>query len=196
MHQTSDGDIRHALHKRILLAHHNNPKTIVVDELGLSHGKNRIDIAVLNGCLHGYEIKSSKDNLKRLPSQLDIYSRSLQKLTIVTAPNHIEDVLSIAPQWSGIVLVEKGSRGGMHFTKMRAPKNNPDVCMTSLAHLLWKDEAISYLQYLGITENLSNKPRKTLYEYISKHSDINNLISWIKVQFMRRENWRVDTQPL
>lgn len=196
MHQSSDSEIRSALHKRTLSAHHNNPNSVVIDELGLSHGKNRIDIAVLNGCLHGYEIKSSKDNLYRLPSQLDIYSTSLQKLTIVTAPNHADDVISVAPSWSGIILAEKGPRGGLHFSTIRTASKNPDVCAESLAHLLWKQEAISYLQHLGVSENLNNKARKELYKNISKLSDINELVSWIKLQFMSRENWRVAPQPL
>jgi hypothetical protein len=196
MNPTTDIEIRHALHKRFLIHHHKNPRTVVVDELGLSHGKNRIDIAVLNGSLHGYEIKSSKDNLNRLLAQLEIYSKSLQKLTIVSAPNHIEDILSVAPTWSGIILADKGPRGGIHFSKVRSSEYNPDICIISVAHLLWKEEAISYLQHLGVTEKLTNKTRKKLYEYISELSNINELISWIKNQFMSRENWRAVQRPL
>ena len=195
MNQSTDIEIRQALHKNVLSAHHKNPNTIVIDELGLSHGKNRIDIAVLNGYLHGYEIKSSKDNLNRISAQLDEYSKSLQKLTIVVAPNHIEDVIKIAPSWSGIILAEKGSKGGFQFSKIRAPQINPEVCMISVAHLLWKDEAISYLKYLGVSDNLTNRSRKILYEDISKLSSVNELVSWIKLKFVNRERWRADLQP-
>ena len=80
MPQTNDVEIRLALHSK-LKPYRTAPNTIVVDELGLSHAKARIDVAVINGCVHGYEIKSSLDTLNRLPAQLELASepRSLHK---------------------------------------------------------------------------------------------------------------------
>jgi hypothetical protein len=89
---TTDEEIRSALHKKKLKRYHDCPDTLVIDELGLAHGKNRIDIAVLNGFVHGYEIKSSKDTLSRLPAQFDEYRRSLEKISIVAAKNHMDDL--------------------------------------------------------------------------------------------------------
>lgn len=192
MQHSTDIEIRKALHKKVLSAHHKNSQTIVVDELGLAHGKNRIDIAVLNGCLHGFEIKSSKDNLKRLPTQLAEYTKSLQKLTIVVAPNHLDAVLSIIPDWAGVILADVGPRGAIHFTNLRIATKNPNTCAFSIAHLLWKKEAINYLEYLGMSGNLISNSRKKLYEYIAEMSSVNELILWIKLQFTQREDWRVD----
>lgn len=194
--QTTDLEIRNALHKKVLRHSHACPKTIVIDELGLAHGKNRIDVAVLNGCLHGYEIKSSKDNLNRLPKQLETYNRSLQKLTIVAASNHIEDIMMLAPKWSGIVVVSKGPRGGMSFSTIRRSSLNPDVDITSLAHLLWKQEVIEYLAQLGLDGQHLKGSRKVLYRTLSRHVTVSELVEWIKVQFLRRESWRVGLQPL
>src|SRR3954469_3371326 len=110
MNATKDLEIRAALHKKKLGVFHNAPNTIVVDELGLSHAKARIDVAVINGCVHGYEIKSSLDTLERLPAQLDLYVQCLEKLTLVCAPRHIERVEAMSPSWAGIIEANKGSR--------------------------------------------------------------------------------------
>ena len=53
----NDGRIRAAFHGKILRRQHLCPETLVLDELGLMHGRCRADIAVVNGCLIGYEIK-------------------------------------------------------------------------------------------------------------------------------------------
>lgn len=192
---STDIEIREALHRKVLKAYHKCNSTVIVDELGLAHGKKRIDIAVLNGHLHGYEIKSAKDTLLRLPDQLREYRKSLQKLTIVVAPNHLGGVLSIAPEWSGIIEAQKGPRGGINFTTIRKATINPGVDGVALAHLLWRKEAVELLARLGVSEKELNKPRKQLYEIIASEASLAELVSWIKEKFMARETWRVDLQP-
>lgn len=194
--ETTDFEIRKALHKKVFQAYRQCETTVVVDELGLAHGKNRIDVAILNGCLHGYEIKSSKDNLLRLPKQLVEYRRSLQKLTIVAAPKHIEEVLAITPAWCGVVQAYKGPRGGIKFSTIRRTIKNPEVDAVALAHLLWRKEAIEYLELLGVAGRTLKKPRKMLYEEIANQASLNELVAWIKNQFMKRDTWRVDSQPV
>jgi hypothetical protein len=55
----------------------------IIEELGVVHGKSRIDIAVINGLMHGYEIKSDKDTLQRLPEQMNMYNSVFNKVTLV-----------------------------------------------------------------------------------------------------------------
>ena len=130
---TSDAEIRAALHRRHLRHQHSQARTLIVDELGLAHAQSRIDIAVINGCIHGYEIKSSRDNLARLSSQLKVYRKTLQKLTFVTASNHLSKVLWEIPAWCGVVNADKGPRGGINFRSIRPAKNNPNVDPSSIA---------------------------------------------------------------
>ena len=112
---TSDKEIRAALHQKALRRMHACPNTLVVDELGLAHAKVRIDVAVINGCVHGYEIKSATDSLYRLERQLEFYRECLEKLTIVCDEKHARAVLKIAPKWCGILTAKKGPRGGIKF---------------------------------------------------------------------------------
>src|ERR1700730_10594989 len=111
----TDAEIRAALHRKALRAFYVRGDTLVVDELGLAHAKARIDIAVINGCVHGFEIKSAADTLARLPQQLILYEECLEKLTIACAAKHVPAVRKIVPSWCGILRVTKGPRGGIDF---------------------------------------------------------------------------------
>lgn len=71
-----DRDVRQALHRKVLKEHHGDADTLVLDELGLRHGTCRVDIAVVNGYLHGYEIKSDSDTLERLPARSPLMGSS------------------------------------------------------------------------------------------------------------------------
>lgn len=196
MNATNDQDIRHALHSRLQKQYYVKDDHLVVDELSLEHGRNRVDIAVFDTCIHGYEIKSSKDNLLRLQNQLSQYSKSLQKVTFVVAENHFKDVMVSTPEWCGLILVTKGPRGGVSFRSMRRAKLNPNVDFFSLAHILWKSEAIDLLYQYGVTERLEYKTRKELYKQLNQVMTVQQLALEIKTKLLKRGNWRADEQPL
>lgn len=195
MSQSSDLEIRTAFHAKRLHSYHSCQDSIVIDELGVSHGRNRIDIAVLNGCIHGYEIKSSKDNLDRFADQFQTYRKCFEKLSIVVAPNHIDEILYMVPLWCGVVLAEKGPRGGIHFTTTQKPKKNPDTEVVAMAHFLWKKETVDLLIKLGADESELKGPKRNLYDRLSHLITTSELSNWIKNQFMLRGNWRAGPQP-
>jgi hypothetical protein len=161
-----------------------------VDELGLAHAKARIDIAVIDGCLHGFEIKSAADTLARLPQQLMLYEECLEKLTIVCAGKHVSTVRKMAPRWCGILEVAKGPRGGIDFITLRAPKRNPYVRAERLAHLLWRPEAVELLASLNATPRLLRSPRKQLYEALAALLTIEQITAFIKASMAARQAWR------
>ena len=78
-----DVDIRSALRSRLLAKHAADADTVIIDELGVCRGKVRVDVAVVNGMLHGYEIKSDRDNLRRFSGQVDFYGKVLDRATLV-----------------------------------------------------------------------------------------------------------------
>lgn len=196
MNATNDQDIRRALHTSLQKKSFISESHLIVDELSLEHGRNRVDIAVFNNYIHGYEIKSSKDNLLRLQNQLSQYSKSLQKVTFVVAENHYENVMLATPEWCGLILAVKGPRGGINLRSIRRAKLNPHVDFFSLAHILWKSEAIDLLYQNGITQKLEHKTRKELYQQLSLVLNVQQLALAIKVKLMKRGNWRADEQPL
>lgn len=187
---TNDTDIRAALYAKKLRSFRDAPRTIVVDELGLAHAKVRIDVAVINGCIHGYEIKSSLDTLDRLPTQLDLYAQCLEKLTIVCAARHLTKIDILAPPWAGIVVASKGVRGGIHFSTVRRTRFNLGIEAAQLAHLLWRNEAIELLKRLGVPEKTMRVPRKELYQALAQLMTISELTEAIREFMVLRPKWR------
>ena len=188
-----DHEIRDALHRKKLKKYHQkSSETLIIDELGLLHGSNRIDVAVINECIHGYEIKSSMDTLKRLNGQLIAYTATLQKLTFVIAPKHVDELMNYTPTWCGVVVAEKGKRGAINFKTLRSTKANPDFDIFSASHLLWKDEAQLILKAKGLSAKEVNVNRRALYELICNNLETKEIVSLIKQAFITRANWRVD----
>src|SRR5262249_9341390 len=70
-----DGEIRAALHARLIVEHQGEPDTRFLDELSLC-GLVRVDVAVINGTLAGYELKSDLDTLRRLPAHVTVQPTS------------------------------------------------------------------------------------------------------------------------
>jgi hypothetical protein len=187
---TTDADIRHALHTKRLRRLKTHPDTLVIDELGLAHAKSRIDVAVINGCIHGYEIKSGKDTLDRLATQIGIYRQTLQKLTFVAAPKHVENIVTQIPEWCGVITAEQGPRGAINFYVVRNAVANPDIDPVMMAHLLWRDEVIDLLDRAGYAPKDLRRPRKQLYELLCEAMTLREIASAIRSVMAQRQIWR------
>ena len=187
---TTDPEIRSALHRKRLRQQKLHPDTLIIDELGLAHARSRIDIAVINGYIHGYEIKSAQDNLDRLGSQLKVYRQTLQKLTIVTAPKHMPRILSEVPDWCGVIEAKQGPRGGIRLHPVRSAQSNPDIDPVMLAHLLWRPEVLDLLSKIGYAPKELRHPRKQLYELLCEVLTTRQLTTEIRKFMARRQAWR------
>ncbi len=187
---TTDSDIRAALHAKRLRRVKSRPDTLVIDELGLAHARCRIDVAVINGCIHGYEIKSAKDSLERFGKQIDIYRQTLQKLTIVAASKHVTGVLIRAPEWCGIIEAMQGQRGGIGFDVVRNAYANPDIDPVMMAHLLWRDEVIDLLSQAGYAPKDLRRPRRQLYEMLCEAMTLREITVSIRAFMVQRQAWR------
>lgn len=185
-----DAEIRAALHRKKFDRYKPREDVLVIDELGLAHAKSRIDIAVINGCVHGYEIKSEKDTLTRFELQLETYRKTLSRLTFVCAPKHIADVEADAPAWCGLIEAYRGPRGAVHFTTRRSALLNPDLELEMLAHLLWRGEAASILASQGVAPSQLRKPRRELYEMIAERMTRKELTLSIREVMRQRLAWR------
>ena len=167
----------------------------MIDELGLAHAQSRVDLAVFNGHLHGYEIKSAGDTLDRLPRQLAIYAGALQKLTLVVATRHLDAAGAVAPDWCGLTEIIEGPRGGITFASLRRARVNPDLDPYLLAHLLWRPEAQDLLLARGAARADVNAPRKRLYRLLADEVPVRELAPAIKAAMASRTGWRDHPRP-
>src|SRR5580698_6348671 len=100
--QPRDQDIRIALRYKLAAIHANESDTAIIDELSLCQGNARVDMAVVNGSFSGYEIKSDRDTLTRLPNQLAAYELCFDTMTIVVGKRHLAKCRATLPDWWGI----------------------------------------------------------------------------------------------
>ena len=172
-------DIRLALLAKTQEMHSDQPDTLIRQELGLCQGFARVDLAVVNGKIHGYEIKSEQDTLARLPSQAEIYNKSLDLVTIVAAPTHANKITSHAavPPWWGIWSAVSDGRG-VQLEIVREPSENPDIDPFALAQLLWRDEALQALADHDLASGMRSKPRGELWRRLASELTIDEL-GWI-----------------
>src|SRR5262245_15015533 len=114
-----DTDIRPALRRFVEPADESD--TVVLEELGIGKHAVRVDMAVVNGSMHAYEIKSDFDTLRRLSVQAEHYGKCFELVTLVVGPRHLKLARALVPKWWGLVLAS-AHPGEIRFVVARKPK--------------------------------------------------------------------------
>ncbi|MGK4591684.1 sce7726 family protein [Amycolatopsis sp. w19] len=184
----NDRDIRAAL--RVHLESTTESGAIIRDELGLCLGDTRVDIAVIGGTLAGFEIKSDRDTLDRLPGQVDRYSRVLDFATLVCEPRHQAKASVLLPSWWGIWVAEEQD-GAVTFQPMRKASRNPGPDPYTVAQLLWRDEAMAALRERDLHRGLSSATRFRLWERMADTMSIKDIQQTVHAAIMARPDWQV-----
>ena len=184
-----DIDIRNTLLKSLKREYKNDSNTLIIEELGLCQGNARVDIAVINGVIHGYEIKSEKDTLNRLPGQQDVYSKVLDYVTVVTSSRHLSKIEKSVPEWWGLCEVNY-KNGRIKIFEIRPHQENPDIDTIALVQLLWRDEALDILKKRNIHKGVLSKPRKIVWNRIVERLSLDDLRTEIREKITARQYWR------
>ncbi|HEX2652354.1 MAG TPA: sce7726 family protein, partial [Xanthobacteraceae bacterium] len=106
-----DADVRRAVRAMLDQRHAGDLDTYIVEEMGIWSGSVRIDIAVINGELCGFELKSDRDTLERLPLQSDLYSRVFDRVDLVIGRRHAQKAETYIPEWWGIQIASPADDG-------------------------------------------------------------------------------------
>ncbi len=183
-------EIRRSFHRKQLYRHHQNPTTLVLDELGIHHGKYRADIAVVNGSMVGYEIKSDTDTLRRLEAQVFGYNSVFDRVNLISTERHLDEALEKVPEWWGIFLAFLGPRDGIHFNRLRPSKKNPTVDDQAVAKLLWRNEVKDILFELGVRGGILREKRANLYGYVVEKLSSKQLRLVVREHLKNRSEWR------
>jgi hypothetical protein len=143
---TRDADIRSVLLAGLNAKYGDKNHDLIVEEFGCKAA--RADVAVINGVLHAYEIKSDSDSLDRLPSQIDAYQGVFEYVTLVCGRRLLERARTEIPKWWGLQKAEFKD-GAVSIQELRAPKPNPNQSPLAVAKMLWKTEALAVLRKHG-----------------------------------------------
>jgi len=164
----ADADIRPALIARIVKDHRHDPTTVVISELGLCRNTVRADLAAVNGIIHGYEIKSDRDSLRRLETQVEVYGRVFDRATLVVGERHLDKATVMVPSWWGVLGIS-GCAAAPKLKIVRRGRRNPDVDPRSLVELLWLEQAVALLETRELARGVRGKPRWVVWDRICEH---------------------------
>jgi hypothetical protein len=122
----------------------------------------------VNGILHGYEIKSDRDTLRRLPAQAAMYSRVLDCATLVVGEKHLEEAKLMVPKWWDITV-------------------NPSRESRSLVELLWLSEVMAILEERGLTTGVRGKARAAVWDRVCEHPTLDEVAESVRLALKARK---------
>jgi hypothetical protein len=197
-YSTNDESIRTALVEILNKKYKKNKHSFkIIDELGVNHGTARIDLAVVNGFMHGYEIKSDRDTLERLPEQVSAFSKVFDKVTLVVGRTHVLSALGVIPDWWGVSVAVADNQKQIKFRTIRKSEQNPSQESVAIAQLLWREEALQILEHKKALTGVKSKPRATIYQHLVNILDIETLKKEVRTTLLgSRQGWRSDVQLL
>lgn len=193
---TNDSMIRVILREKLEKKHSKDKHVRIIDELGLHHGDARVDIAVVNGVMHGYEIKSDQDTLLRLPEQIQVYNSVFDKMTLVVGKSHLYEAIKMIPDWWGVIVAKADVDGNVIFNTIRKEENNKEQNQISVAKLLWREEALRILEDIDEAKGLRSKPRDLIYTKLSTVLDQKTLNKKVRETIFFRADWRSESPLL
>ncbi|MBF8964060.1 sce7726 family protein [Pontibacter sp. FD36] len=185
-----DRDIRAALREEYLQKYYQDSDAKVVEEWPLFANKARIDIAVINGHLVGYEIKSDRDTIARLPDQLAIYSQIFDYITVITGPKHVDKLLNFLPHHCGLIVAEPTESKDIRLSTIVEPSRSPEQSKFKLASLLWHEEACLLLKAAGLGKGVRKKRVKQLWKEVAEAFTLDDLGSHVRSMLKAREAWK------
>lgn len=188
--------IRKILRETLSQSYAKDKDTLIVEELGLRHGTSRIDLAVINGTIQGYEIKSDIDTLRRLPSQIQTYNLIFDYITLVVGYRHAYAAMQLIPEWWGIEIAENVNSEKTVIYAFREANKNPAPDIYSVVKLLWREEAINILDKISTADGVRSKPRKFVYEKLIGAAEENVIAGLVREQLKSRRSWRVTEQQV
>lgn len=138
---------------------------VIINEMVVANWSRRADIAVANGRLYAYEIKSDADTLKRLPGQVDLFSSHFDKVTLVVASKFVSTVLDGYPPEIGVLEVVC-ENGAVRLRQARAGRIVETKDAAVLSSFLTKLDLYKLLRKEGVKAT-PDMPRRDLVGQVS-----------------------------
>ena len=167
------------------LTEHLADNGIIIEEFPVYYGFVRVDIAMIDSKLHGYEIKSDNDSFARLPRQIMYYGKVFNTMSLVCTRKWVKKAIKTIPDWWGIIVVSDDG-----IRQEREENLNPDISLLGVIELTWKHEAINILDNHHLARGWRGKTCYDIYQRILKVVPENQIEPEVIDQIRRRGNWR------
>ncbi|WP_447957261.1 sce7726 family protein [Vreelandella sp. EE7] len=99
---------RAAISQKILMGTHTLRTASMLNEFRA--GSSKADLVILNGTATVYEIKSERDSLARLATQVENYKRVFAKVNVIASEGHIDGIIGTVPKDVGVMCLSKRFR--------------------------------------------------------------------------------------
>jgi hypothetical protein len=183
-----DRDIRTVLIATLAARHAGDTDTLIRHEVGLCAGNRRVDVAVINGEIAGWEIKSDEDTLLRLSGQASVYAKVLDRATLVTTAKYIAKADALLPDWWALVVAEQRD-ANIQLTNVRDGQLNASTDAFSIAQLLWREEALDELRQRQLSRGLAKKARYYVWERLAASLGGDELRQVVRRRLRARVDW-------
>lgn len=189
MEKMKDAHVRAVLMEQLYCKYKDSSDTRIISELGINFGQSRIDVAVVNGIIHGYEIKSESDNLDRLSNQILHYNMLFERVTMVVDKKHLEEVDRAVPKWWGITTV-RNVNGKINLVQKRKGRRKTSQDKNTLLKLLWKEDLEALIDYLGYPKAMKKMKKFELYKIFNEEVKLEVLRPFVYDALKNRQFWR------
>lgn len=144
----------------------------------------RADLALANGRLVGFEIKSQRDSLKRWMSQMTAYSNVFDEIWLCSHGKHLYRALEITDKHIGVLAVDDSGS----ITVVRYAAENTKLNFYDLSGLLWKDELLAFASLNNILEIKSRMTKNEIRNILSMHSSLGELKPYVLQKLKERKS--------
>ena len=156
-----------------------------VYEFWVPRSNARADVALIGASvLEGFEIKTERDTLRRLPRQTTAYARIFDRCHVVLALRHLDRAIEMLPPSWGVLVIE--SAGTSSFSVVRVADANQSVDPEILVRLLWRDEALAALRALGVQLD-PRAGRSRMWELLLALLDLDVLKQVVRHALLQRD---------
>jgi len=175
--------------RKLLLASIGNSYT-VYEELGIMEGHCIVDVAVVSsaGLTCGYEIKSDCDSLKRIPRQVEAYSKIFDYCSVVITEKHLRKIKPLIPASWGVIVATTGIISGL--TQVRGQMKNDGVDPAEFVRLLWMGEAYRILQGKRLARGMSGSRKHRMLTRLVENVPFPELKDIILRTMAGRAGWK------
>lgn len=142
----------------------------------------RADLALANGRLAAFEIKSGYDSLKRWDTQMSGYLNVFDEVWLCCHGKHLSKAFEMTSKNIGILIIDDlGS-----IAIVRAARKNQLVNIYDLSGLLWREEINEFCSLSGIVIK-SRMTKREIRDLLSEQADLISLKKFVLTKIKQRK---------
>ena len=186
-----EGAIRTALATWLAVKHATDASTVLIHELDIPRPSGRVDVALINGLLAGYEIKSEVDSFARLQMQQASFSSVFERMTLVVTGCHTRAAPSAVPPWWEILEAR-----GSNFKVIRRGRANPNLNLENLLYVLNKSELLRVEDKLKFELTSAKRKKSEIIDSILSVRQVRRTLSLSRETLKRRASGRLSERDV